>query len=282
MRVILAHGIGLGSWLWERWLPLFPAEWTVEALQMPGHRPDSPDTTLAEMAAAIRAAVRAGPGPAAVVGHSASGLAAQLVAAELGPEELAALVLINPLPPGQVFLVPSRGAVRAALPLLPAFLTKRPVIIPERDYRRLGMNAMAEADIPAFYKKILPWPRGLLLDVLRRPRVDAERVRCPVLVCASVEDRIVPWQKTRVLADLYEGVCWRYDGLAHMPQVEVGGERMGRDIARWLAAPSRPEVLESEGFGPAEGIGYERRRERRGEAMRRRSAYGQKQSARPK
>ena len=76
MRVILAHGIGLGSWLWERWLPLFPAEWAVEALQMPGHRPESPDTTLAEMAAAIRAAVRAGPGPAAVVGHSASGLAA--------------------------------------------------------------------------------------------------------------------------------------------------------------------------------------------------------------
>ena len=90
----------------------------------------------------------------------------------------------------------------------------------------------------------------------------------------------MPWEKSRLVADLYEGVCWRYDGMGHMPQVEIGGERVGRDVARWLEAPTRPEVIEAEGFGPGEGIGHERRRARRGEAMKRRSAYGQKRAAR--
>ena len=39
-------------------------------------------------------------------------------------------------------------------------------------------------------------------------------------------------------------------------------------------------MIESEGFNPTEGVGHEVRHARRGEAMKKRSAYGQKKSAR--
>ena len=94
------------------------------------------------------------------------------------------------------------------------------------------------------------------------------------------KDRLAPWEQVRVLGDLYEAVVWRYDDLGHMPPWEPAGLRMGRDIARYAINPSRPQVIESEGFNPTEGVGHEVRHARRGEAMKKRSAYGQKKSAR--
>ena len=115
---------------------------------------------------------------------------------------------------------------------------------------------------------------------MRRPVVDAMQMTSPVLIVLGKLDRMVPWQRGRILADLFEGVAWRYDTLGHMGPWEPGGERMGRDLVGFCAEPAGPVVIESEGFMPSEGAGHTLRRKRRGELMKRRSAYGQKKSAR--
>lgn len=275
---VCLHGIGLGPWFWEPWWPCF-AERGIRAvaLRMPGHGDGRVDISLAETLAGVRGALAEIPGPIALVGHSMGGLVAQLLAAE---QEFAAVALVCPLPPRQVRVPVTRALARGAIPLLPALIAGRPVPIPYAGYRRLGFARLTEADARAAWERTLPWPNRLCRELLRPPEVAAERVRSPVLVALGLHDQLVPWQSARVLGDLYEAVVWRYDDLGHNPPLEPGGMRMGRDVAGFIAEPVRPKVIESEGFAPDEGIGHERRRARRGEAMKRRSAYGQKPSGR--
>ncbi len=278
VTAVLMHGIGLGPWFWEPWFSLFAERGVLAlALRMPGHGDGRENVSFQETLAACREVVGDIPGPVALVGHSMGGLVAQKLAEE---REFHAIALTCPLPPGQVPVLPSRLALLGVPALLPALLTGRPLTIPWRDYRRLGLVRLTEADARAAYAKIVAWPNRLARDLLRPPHVDVERVSSPVLVALGMQDILVPWQRARLLGDLYEGVVWRYDDLGHNPPIEPGGGRMGRDVAGFVAEPFRPRVLESEGFTPEEGVGHQTRRKRRGEEMKKRSAYGQKESAR--
>jgi pimeloyl-ACP methyl ester carboxylesterase len=206
-------------------------------------------------------------------------LIAQLVAEK---QELAGMVLLCPILPGQIRVLPDKRMVKSGIKLIPAFFLGKPLKVSRNSYQELGLNQLPESLVDTVYPKIVPWPNRLARQLLIPPRVAIERVCCPVLVVAGKEDRLVPWEKARVLGDLYEGVVWRYDKLAHMPPWEPLSERVASDILSWCQTPSRPQVLESEGFGPKEGVGHGLRRQRRGEEMKRRSAYGQKDSTRKK
>jgi pimeloyl-ACP methyl ester carboxylesterase len=280
--VVMTHGLGLGPWIFEPWLSVFAAwKLRVVTLTMPGHSPGQPDNavTLQASADAVAAAIRALSGPVVLMGHSFSGLVAQMVAARPDMQGLHGVVLVCPTPPGQVRMSLEAAQLRHALPLTRA-LVGRSVRPRYAGYRELGMNQMVEADARNAFEASVPWPAGLVRDFLRRPHTDPTAVTMPMVVAIGLHDRVLPWQKVRLLGDLYEAVVWRYDDLGHMPMLEPGGIRMGRDLARWCASPTRPQVIESEGFGPSEGVGHLLRRARRGELMKRRSAYGQKKTAR--
>jgi pimeloyl-ACP methyl ester carboxylesterase len=275
---VMMHGIGLGPWFFEPWFKILTDKGIrCIALRMPGHSPEDPDTRLQEMAEAGEKVIRSISGPVVLVGHSASGLVAQMLASRLTVQ---AIALIAPLPPGQIFMLPNRSVLRQSIKMLPNMLRGRPLYVTEAAYQKIGMNAIPPEQSHHWYQKVMPWPKGLLKDVLLRPKIDPSTITAPVLVMIGAEDRLVPWDKARVIGDLYEAVVWRYDGLAHMPPLEKGGERMGKDLAEWLSTPTAPQVLESEGYGPREGVGHQIRRQRRGVEMKRRSAYGQKGSAR--
>jgi pimeloyl-ACP methyl ester carboxylesterase len=275
--LVMIHGIGLGPWFWEPWMDKLSERFRVLALSLPGHGEPPEDAGLSEVIAGVESVISALPEPPILVGHSMGALVAQILATR---HPLRGLILISPLPPGQIFVRPDRNMIRQSLGLLPAFLQKKPLHISLAGYRALGLNLLSEEEVQRWFPKICPWPWALARDLLRPPRVDPMAVRCPVLVLLGKEDRLVPWQKGRILGDLYEAVVWRYDNLAHSPPLEPDGQRMLQDLLGWAENPVRPEVLESEGFGPEEGVGHSLRRLRRGEAMKRRSAYGQKQSAR--
>lgn len=280
--VVMTHGLGLGPWIFDPWLSVFAA-WKLHVitLTMPGHTPGQPDDTvsLKSCADAVADALRSVSGPVVLLGHSMSGLVAQMVAARPDMQGLHGVVLVCPTPPGQVRMTVRAEQLRHGLPLLPA-LWGRSVRPSFSGFRELGMNQMTEADARVAFDASVPWPAALVREFLRRPQIDAEAITLPMVVAIGLHDRVLPWQKVRVLGDLYEAVVWRYDDLGHMPMLEPGGIRMGRDLARWCASPTRPQVIESEGFGPSEGIGHLLRRARRGELMKRRSAYGQKKTAR--
>jgi pimeloyl-ACP methyl ester carboxylesterase len=283
--VVALHGIGLGGWLWDPWVPLFAAQGlALHAATLPGHGDDA-DPDLDMLVASVEAYLDRLDGPVVLVGHSLGALVAQLVAARR-PEErpLQGLALMCPLVPSNVQLVPDPRAL-GALAVFGAravadAASGRPVRVPWSLYRAVGLDVMPEDDARAVYARTVPWSAGLVRGLLRRPGVDALAITCPVLVTLGRRDRVVPWVRARVLGDLYEGIVWRYDDLGHFPPYEPNGVRMGRDLVAWCAEPRRPQVLESEGFGPAEGVGHLLRRRRRGELMKKRSAYGQKSSAR--
>ena len=280
VTAVLLHGIGLGPWLWEPWLPAFTAAGVrTFALRLPGHGAGRADVGFADVVAGVEAALDALGGTPALVGHSMGGLVAQVIAAR---RPLASVALVCPLPPGQVRVVPSAHALRG-LPGMAPVLVGAPVRVGWSTYRRVGLDVMDEPTARACYDRTCVWPGRLARDLaFARPTVDIAAIQAPILVAMGQRDRLVPWSSARVLGDLYEAVTWRYDDLGHMPPFEPSGDRMGRDLAGWVAQPSRPEVLESEGYGPSEGVGHALRRQRRGEEMKKRSAYGQKRSARGK
>ncbi len=281
VTAVLLHGIGLGPWLWEPWLPLFAAAGVrTVALRLPGHGPDAANVGLAEVIDEVGRALDAIGGTPALVGHSMGGLVAQVLATR---RTLASVALVSPLPAGQVRVVPPRRAILGAPALARPFLSGAPLKIGWSLYRGVGLDVMDEPTARACFDRTCAWPNRLARDLaFARPVVDVSAVTAPVLVAIGRRDTLVPWESTRLLGDLYEAVTWRYDDLGHMAPWEPGGERMGRDLAAWVASPTRPQVLESEGYGPAEGVGHAVRRQRRGEEMKRRSAYGQKRSARGK
>ena len=280
VRALCVHGLGLGAWLWEPWLPTFhDAGVSVVAPTLPGHGGDTTNVGVGDLLAAVEAELDRLPTdlPVALVGHSLGGLLAQIV---LSRRALHAGVLVCPMAPGQIFSVPDKRGLRFLPESLFPTLAGRPYRPSWAAYRLLGLEAAEEAEARAFYERVTAWPNRICRELARRPVVDHERVSSPVLVALGGRDLMSPWTRTRLLGDLYEAVVWRYDDLGHSPTHEPGGLRMARDVAHFCVEPRRPTVIESEGYAPGEGIGTVARRERRGEAMKRRSAYGQKGSGR--
>lgn len=273
--VLAAHGLGLGPWLYDRWRPHFEAAgFPFRALTLPGHGGQA-DASFADVVDFLAAEVAREPGAVVLMAHSFAALAAQTL---LTRQSLHAAVLICPLPPG---LPPATPAMLRHSPAaLAALIRGRPFMPSHEAWASTGYSHLTGEDLEWAIAHSSPWPPTLCRDLLRSPRLCPTSVDTPVLVTLGGADPILPPQRGRVVGDLFEGIVLKYDELAHSPMLEPGGERMLRDILRFCADPQRPRVIESEGFGPAEGAGHTLRKQRRGERIKKRSAYGQKPAAR--
>ena len=273
-KVVLLHGIGLGAWLWERDQEIL-AELGLEswALDLPGHGPEAgQDTRLEACYRQVGRALDQLEGPVALVGHSAGGLIAQVVASE---RQLAALVLVAAVPCREVPHIPTRTGARLFVPLLPSFLLGRPLDMSARAYIETGLARLSRGAQQEVLDHIGPWPNGMVRDLARRrPDVPGSSVECPVLVTHGFLDRVTSLYGSRLLADHYDAVMWRFDDIGHMPQVEPAGERHARAVGEWLLAPTRRRVNEIDAFRPDEGVGLDERRARHPKAVRSDSRFG--------
>ncbi|MEE2750569.1 MAG: alpha/beta hydrolase [Myxococcota bacterium] len=258
--VLLLHGMGLGSWMWERDQKIW-AELGLEtvAVDLPGHGLDAGrDCGFDEIVEAADGVCK-DLGSPIVVGHSMGGLVAQALSQR---NTLSAMVLVCSVPPGQVNGVPPRRAVLAGLKQLRKVVSGNPIRFSKRDYRRTGLNMLAGKHMDSVYTQITDWPLQASLDLLlRRPRVSVPA--CPVLVTYGLQDGVSRPRVSRLIGDHYDAITWRFDDLGHMPPLEPGGERLAQAIGDWMCRPTRRRVVEVDAFSPGEGVGDEIRQSRR-------------------
>jgi len=211
--LVLLHGLGGGATNWVDLVPLLAHRYRVLVPDLPGHGRSSP------LAAAItldpyvdrvaRLAEREGLGEAAVVGHSFGGLLALRLAVSR-PEQVRALVLTAS--------AGIRSATREAERFLNAAAFLRPSTRYARHRRAIGRSrvlrtlvfgyfgasdpaALPESAVDGFlapfgeHSDTVTARRALVRD---DPRLDLERLQCPVLLLWGARDNQV------TVADAFE------------------------------------------------------------------------------
>jgi len=256
---LLVHGIGLGAWIWERdqheLSRLGIESWAVD---LPGHGGEPGNASMTDCYAAVEAAALE-LGRPAIVGHSAGALVAQVVASRI---EVASLVLVAAVPCAPVPMLPTREGARAMLRQLGRLAAGRNLPLRRVDYLRTGMHLLPDEEVDRAMARIVPWPNGMVREMVVRPRLDP--LGCQVLVTHGLHDRVTRLSTSRLLADHHDAPLWRFDDLAHLPTLEPGGLRHARAIGEWLLEPHGRRIREIDPLAPGEGIGEQQRRERMG------------------
>jgi 2-hydroxymuconate-semialdehyde hydrolase len=184
--VLLLHGSGPGTTA-AAWNPLLPAlaGRRIIAPDLPGFgsEPRTPDPTA--WSSWVEGLVDE---PCAVVGNSAGGALALLLAARR-PELVTKVVAVGsmgypmPLPPGlDALWSTGPGAARALLDLL--------------FYEPPGEDAVAAREqamaAQPHYRELFPAPRQRWVDALSLPVGELASIQAPVLLIHGADDRIVP------------------------------------------------------------------------------------------
>jgi pimeloyl-ACP methyl ester carboxylesterase len=249
-QIVLVHGFGLGAWMWERDQGLLAqAGHTSWAVNLPGHGADvGADADFDKLVSAVTAAVSDLESPT-LVGHGGGALVAQVVAERTN---LSALVLMNPLPPGNVKYRPDMVGAQALIGALPSVFAGRVEFTLEAA-SSTSLAAVPEGEREAVYQRISPWPSGLARSLVRRPEVTSTGV--PTLVLTGLQDHVVPSSVSRLVGDFHNAVTWRFDDVGHLPPLEPTGTRVVKSLVGWLADPQPRRVLELNAFQPGEGVG---------------------------
>jgi len=170
-----------------------------------------------------------------VLGHSMGGLIAQKLA-EHGAVDAA--VLLCAAPPRGI-MVSSLLLARHQAAYLWPLLRGRPISMSRAAADALNFNRVPLADRAALFDAFVPESGRVGLDLsLGAVAVDAARVRCPLLVCAATDDRLVPARIARRLVKKYGArVAYReFPGHGHLVLLEPGWEGPADEIVRWLDA----------------------------------------------
>jgi pimeloyl-[acyl-carrier protein] methyl ester esterase len=231
-ELVLIHGWGLHSGIWDGLLPFLEPHYRVTRVDLPGHgrSPWDGAAALDDMARAVLAAVPAG---AAWAGWSLGGLVAQR-AALVQPGSVGALVLIASTP----CFIRKAGWQSAMLPeLLDTFAAEL-----EQDYQRtlnrfLALQVRGSSQATDTLKQLratlrdggTPQLAGLRagLEILRATDLRGElgQLQCPTLLLTGERDTLVPAAAAREMVRL----------IPHAESAVIGGT----GHAPFITAPGR-------------------------------------------
>ncbi len=234
--ILFIHGLLAGAWIWERYLPFFAARGhpchAINLRGRDGSRP-VPDIGRVSLADFVEDGVDAARaiGSPIVIGHSMGGLIAQKVAEEGAAR---ALVLIASAPPRGISLA-SPLLVRKQLKFAVTMLRSRPISATRGDSDALIFTHIPVAGRALVQSRFVPDSGRAARELsVGGASVDAQRVRCPVLVVTGREDRFVVPRVARRLAAKYRATFIEVPEHAHMLPLEPGWDETAADIARWL------------------------------------------------
>ncbi len=234
--VLLIHGYFAGAFVFERWLPFLASRGIpAYAINLRGRAGSGGDVDLGRLsivdfvddAERVARAV----GATTVVGHSMGGLVAQKLAERGGVKQL---VLVCPAPPRGITILSPRLALKQ-VKYLPAIFGSRPVHPTPKDVRDIVFNRVPPADQNALLIQLDPDSGRAARDMsIVGVPVDAERVRCPMLVFTCDEDRFIPRPIVERIARRYGAPLEVMTGHGHMVVLEPGWEALAERVTQWM------------------------------------------------
>jgi pimeloyl-ACP methyl ester carboxylesterase len=247
--VVLIHGACAGGWCFDGFIrELQQRGWTCHAPNLryhggPNAKPDAKlsETSLADYTHDMGYFIeRLGTQPL-VIGHSMGGLIAQ----QLAEKGLArGLVLLSSCAPWGVLPATNaeRELARNLMTVGPLWTqTLQPAL---EAAKQDSLASLDDAAQRAVFEKLGPESgRALfelffwMFDDMRASAVEAARVRCPVLVVAGSDDKVVSAATGRKIAQLYGrlGMFHEVRGRGHMLPVEPGAAELAGMCADWMA-----------------------------------------------
>lgn len=243
-KIVFCHGAWVGGWVWETFAPhLADQGYECYVPTWRGRYDSKPVSDLGrvsvydliEDALAVVRKVQ----PNFVIGESAGGLIAQKVA-EAVPD-LKGVVLMNSAPP---FMVPASPKVlRSQIKYLPDLIFSKPNMPSFEDYKDLILNNVPDDEAPDFYARICPESGRALREMsMGKIKVDASRVKAPVLVVVGHKDAIIPLKAHLRVAKMYNADLKEYPDMSHHTFSEDGWEKVAADVMAWLEARSAATV----------------------------------------
>lgn len=247
--IFMTHGMWGGGWYWAKFKAFFQARgYRCVAPTLRYHDADpaaQPDprlgtTSLLDYVRDLEEEIASLGTDPILMGHSMGGLLSAILASRGHGK---ALVQLNPGPPRGVFaLRPS--AIRAFWSALTMWGFWRK---PFRQTFAEAADSMLQMCPPdqqrdAYARFVYESGRAAseigfwLFDRGRASEVQEERVRCPVLIVAGVEDRITPTAVTRQIAARYgpHATYREFPDHAHWTVGEPGWEDVATYVAEWL------------------------------------------------
>jgi pimeloyl-ACP methyl ester carboxylesterase len=167
-----------------------------------------------------------------LVGHSLGALIAQKIA-EMGL--CRGMVLLAPAPAAMLTAQPV--AVTAYLRMLPKILAGRPLVPACGVCSTIALNCVPEDEHEAIHARLIHESgkayREMIFGAIK---VDAGKVRCPVLVVNGGKDRIISPALARQSAERFGAELKLYPANGHWLIEEKGWQNTAGDVGEWLEA----------------------------------------------
>ena len=244
--ILLVHGLWTGSWCWQTWATHFcNLGWDCWAVNLHGRSEaasfdTSTSGTWKLVAEELTHVTHSLLSPPIVLAHSSGALVALKAAEETA---FSALVLASPLPPQNAPIPRSRAVRLLRLKYLPLMYLGHSFRIEEKDLRKNFLAPLAEKVQAEISRKMVAESSQLVHEILKsRVVIEPRRIRCPDLVLAGSQDRLITPASSRQLAEWLGADFREYPDQGHWI-IESNGEPIVRDIHRWLVQRLGDEVL---------------------------------------
>ena len=247
-NLMMIHGMFCGDWCWNNYRSYFEAKGyrcITPTLRFHDKGPQEPPdrrlgtTSVLDYVEDLEKEIKKTDSLPILMGHSMGGLIAQI----LGSRGLArALILLTPASPSGILAI-TPSVVRSFLSTLTKWeFWKKPVkltfheavysmlhLLPHEEQRRIYHKFVHESGRAVF--EIGFWP----FDSRKASRVDAAKVRCPVLLVSGELDRTKPAKVNQKIANKYGSATFKvFHGNAHWVVGEPGWEQIAIYVSNWM------------------------------------------------